>query len=169
VKNIWTAHAVLGGSPTLAQEQRSAPWSFALPDGSFTNTRFLCRGQSAASGWPLLCEQLGQGTFLLIHLGENDLDLASLADELDPSYARGFPRLERVMADLAATLSAQKIMVRPGACLFQSERLEQEKPFFPKLSAQAARLGFASRLVEPPEANLSRHAAVWCAALAEAV
>ena len=169
VKTTWNVHAVLGGTSTLTQAQRSVPWAFSLPDGSYTNTRFLSRGQSAVAGWPLLCEQLGQGEFLLLHLGAHDLGLAALADELDPSYVRGFPRLEQVMVDLAASLSGHRIALRPGVCLFQAESLEQETALFPKLSAQAAKLKFRSRLVDPLEANLSRHAALCCAALTESV
>jgi hypothetical protein len=137
VKPVWTVHALLGGPSTMVPVQGTALQTFQLPDGSHTSTRFLTAGASHAHGWPIECESLASGQFLLLHLGHAELSLHALTDELHPAFGLGFPRLGEVLSDLTARLSQAKITLRPGLCAIAPEPDEQLQPLVPKLKAQA--------------------------------
>lgn len=151
-------HAVLGGEATLRGEA-AAPWAFRLPDGSLSATRFLTGGQSAAKGWPVICEALAEGRFLMLHLGLPELSLSAVADELDPTYSEGFPRLGQILSDLEPIFSAFRIGLKPGTCLLLPQPDEDISPILPKLTAQARKLGFQARAVSIQEAESPHFAA----------
>lgn len=151
-------HTVLGGEATLRGEA-APPWAFRLPDGSLSTTRFLTGGQSAAKGWPVACEALAEGRFLMLHLGRAELSLSAVADELDPTYSEGFPRLGQILSDLEPIFSAFRIGLKPGTCLFLPQPEEDISPILPKLTAQARKLGFQARALSIPETESAHFAA----------
>jgi hypothetical protein len=158
LKTAWTVHALLGGPSTL-HGGGAGLQTFRLPDGTHTTTRFLTGGTSRSSGWPLECERIGAGAYLLLHLGHASLSLHSLTDELDPAFSLGFPRLREALSDLAARLHPHKIAVRAGMCLIAPEAGEETVALLPKLRAQAKVCGLDVQALPSPSADLPTLAA----------